>query len=99
MIGGVEPYLVGPDRDWDGRPVESRARILLRSCGVELDGRWFVACGKPDCERAVPEGVRFCCQPCAVAAEKRCEIDRHSVSCDELWSVRESKLRELLGDV
>jgi hypothetical protein len=47
-------------------------RLWLRS-GVQFDGRWFVERGKPDCGRAVAEGVRFCCSPCADAAEGRLE--------------------------
>ncbi|WP_440100048.1 hypothetical protein [Streptosporangium sp. H16] len=95
MIGDGELWVVGGPM-W---PEESRARLLLRSGGVELDGRWFVECGKPDCDRVVPESVRFCCTPCAVAAEGRYEIDRHSASCDSRGSEREARLRALFGDL
>jgi hypothetical protein len=78
-------------------PVQPRWRILAGSCAVELDGRWFRECGKPDCERVVPEGVMFCCPACAVAAERRFEVDRHAESCDTLWAERERTLTERYG--
>ncbi|MEV4079702.1 hypothetical protein AB0J43_05355 [Nonomuraea fuscirosea] len=91
MISDERPWLV----DMPPGPVVPLWRLWLRN-GAQFDGdgRWMVECGKPDCGRAVPEGVRFCCAPCAVAAEGRFEVDAHLVSCDALWAEREQALKE-----
>ena len=54
------------------------------SADVNWPPRQLFKCLKPDCLRKVPEGVLYCCTPCATAAEGRYEIDAHSASCEDL---------------
>lgn len=89
-------WLVDLDRCLDDQLAEPLWQVLLRNNGVELEGPVFRACGKPDCERAVPEGIVHCCTPCAVAAEGRYEIDQHAQGCDERWGARKSGLERLV---
>lgn len=55
---------------------------------VEIDGRLYYECAKPDCERAAPDGVIHCCTSCAFATEHQFEIHEHSTGCDERWKQR-----------
>ncbi|MEU4574655.1 hypothetical protein [Nonomuraea sp. NPDC023979] len=91
MIEDDGPWLV----DVPPGPVLPLWRLWLQN-GVQLDGdhRWFVECRKPDCERAVPEGVRYCCTPCAVAAEGQYEISQHQANYNATWADRERALKD-----
>ncbi|MFI6485191.1 hypothetical protein ACIBH1_45285 [Nonomuraea sp. NPDC050663] len=82
--------------DASSTPARPRWRILLEAGSLHLGGTWLHECRKPDCDRAVPVNVLFCCPACSTADAGRYELDAHSGGCDETWVERQRQSR-LLG--
>ncbi|MBA2896424.1 hypothetical protein [Nonomuraea soli] len=77
-------------------PARPRWRLLLDAGSLKVGGTWLHECRKPDCDRAVPVSMLFCCPACSTADAGRFAIDKHSDGCDETWAKRRRQIR-LLG--
>lgn len=74
---------VGGPGPQPGLTLDTALDVALATAAAE--GRQLHKCGKPDCFRLVSLASKYCCHPCAEAADGLYEIHAHSEQCDQ-WA-------------